>query len=147
MYVVTVEGEREQVVDLSGLYRLLARCNPLDDVPMMLDAAAVTKQMTCPKDECLLPVTTREALHGLVWGAAAGKVTTHRFVEGPAIAVRVQPGTEYKQPAKEYGQVKPPAGSRAPAGVGAGRSAPSGSGRHSTGVDEHERRFGVGGRR
>jgi hypothetical protein len=140
MYVVAVEGEQEQIVDLAGLYRLVARVNPLDDVPMALDATAVTKQMTCPKEECLLPVSTREALHSLVWGAAAGNVTTHRFVQGPVLALRVLPGTEYKQPPKQYGQVrqKPSAPAASPQ-----RSV---SGRRSTGV-EHDRRFGVGGRR
>jgi hypothetical protein len=108
MYIVAVEGEKEKVLDLAGVYRLVAMVNPMDGRPMSLDTRSIVAQLTAPKDECVLPTSTRDALHSLVWGAVAGEVTTYRFVDGPAIALTVQPGTEYKQPPKEYGEVKAP---------------------------------------
>jgi hypothetical protein len=108
MYVVAIEGQPEQTLDLSGVYRAVAMANPLDSDPMTLDAATVVAQMTCPKDDCLMAPTTRDAMHALVWGAAAGAVTSHRCVDGPAIALTVLAGSEYKPPPPEYGEVKPP---------------------------------------
>ncbi len=133
MYLVVLDGGNEQVMDLGGLYRLIARSNPLDNSPMNLDGKAVTMQMTCAKDDCLLPISTREALHALVWGAAAGAVTAYRFENGQTIAVRVRPGTEYKQPPKEYGEIKA-AGGAATTNPGVGSSGSA-------------KRYGVGGRR
>ena len=37
-----------------------------------------------------------------------GEVTTYRFLDGPAMALTVQPGDEYRRPPKEYGEVKAP---------------------------------------
>ena len=108
MYIVAVEGEKEQVLDLAGVYRLVALVNPMDGRPMALDAKTVVTQMTLPKDDCVLPKSTRDALHALVWGAVSGEVTTYRFHDGPAMALTVQPGDEYKRPPKEYGEVKAP---------------------------------------
>jgi hypothetical protein len=108
VYVVAVEGEKEQVLDLAGVYRLVALVNPMDGRPMALDAKTVVTQMTLPKDDCVLPNSTRDALHSLVWGAVSGEVTTYRFHDGPAMALTVQPGDEYKRPPKEYGEVKAP---------------------------------------
>jgi hypothetical protein len=108
MYIVAVEGEKEQILDLSGVYRLVALSNPLDGRPLALDAKSVVGQMTAHKDDCVLPRSTRDALHALVWGAVSGEVTTYRFQDGPALALTVRPGTEYKRPPKEYGEVKAP---------------------------------------
>jgi hypothetical protein len=108
VYVVAVEGEKEQVLDLAGVYRLVALTNPMDGRPMAIDAKTVVTQMTLPKADCVMPTSTRDALHALVWGAVSGEVTTYRFIDGPAMALTVQPGDEYKQPPKEYGQVKAP---------------------------------------
>jgi hypothetical protein len=110
MYVVAVEGEPEKTLDLSGVYRVVALINPLDGHPMSLDAQAVVAQMTCPKDQCLIAPTTRDAMHALVWGAAAGAVTRHTFAAGPAIALTALSGTEYEHPAKQYGEIRAPAG-------------------------------------
>ena len=81
------DGEREQILDLAGVYKLVTRMNPLDNTPMTLDAKAVTMQMTCRRADCLIPNSTREALHALVWGASQGKVTTHRFADGSVLAL------------------------------------------------------------
>jgi hypothetical protein len=108
MYVVAVEGQKEQVLDLAGVYRVVALANPLDGYPMSLDTRTVVAQMTLRRDDCMLPDTTRDALHSLIWGAVSGQVTTFRFPDGPAIALTVREGTEYKQPKKEYGEVKAP---------------------------------------
>jgi hypothetical protein len=108
VYVVAVEGEKEQVLDLPGVYRLVALMNPMDGRPMALDAKSVVSQMTLPKDECVMPTSTRDALHALVWGAVSGEVATYRFMDGPAMAATVLPGSEYKRPPKEYGEVKAP---------------------------------------
>jgi hypothetical protein len=109
MYVVELEGKREgNVHDLAGVYRIVARMNPVDGAPLALDPRAVVKQMTCGLYDCLIPTTTRDALHKLVWGAAAGKVMHHRFIaNGPLLSVTVEPGTEYRQMQKEYGPVNP----------------------------------------
>ena len=109
VYVVAVEGEKEQVLDLAGVYRKVAIVNPMDGRPMALDSKSVVAQMTLPKDDCVLPHSTRDALHALVWGAVSGEVATYRFVDGPAMAITVMPGSEYKRPPKEYGEVKAPA--------------------------------------
>ena len=94
--------------DLAGVYRIVARLNPVDGTPLPLDPRAVVKEMTGSVYDCLIPTTTRDTLHKLVWGAAAGKVTQHRFIaSGPLISVTVEPGTEYRQMQKEYGPVKP----------------------------------------
>jgi hypothetical protein len=108
VYIVAVEGEGEQVLDLAGVYKLVALVNPMDGRPMTLDTKSVVHQMTLPKDDCVLPRSTRDALHALVWGAVAGEVTTYRFPDGPAMALTVRPGTEYKRPPKVYGEVKAP---------------------------------------
>jgi hypothetical protein len=109
MYLIEVDGRREgNLHDLAGVYRVVARMNPVDGTPLALDPRAVVKQMTCDLYDCLIPTTTRDALHKLVWGAASGKVTEHRFItNGPLLRVTVQPGTEYKQMQREYGPVKP----------------------------------------
>lgn len=106
MYVVALEGEREKTLDLAGVYRLVARANPADGHPLTLDTRAVTAQLTRPKDQSVLPRSTLDALHTLVWGAATGDVKTYRFPNGPAIALTVRPGSEYKPPPKDYGAVK-----------------------------------------
>ena len=108
MYIVAVQGQKEQVLDLAGVYRVVALANPLDGYPMALDTRSVVAQMTASKDDSVLPKSTRDALHSLVWGAVAGEVTTYRFPDGPALALTVRAGEEYKQPKKEYGEVKPP---------------------------------------
>ena len=108
VYVVAVEGEKEQVLDLAGVYRLVALVNPMDGRPMAIDSKTVVTQMTVPKDDCVMPKSTRDALHALVWGAVSGEVTTYRFLDGPAMALTVQPGDEYQRPKKEYGEVKAP---------------------------------------
>jgi hypothetical protein len=110
MYVVAVEGEKEQILDLSGVYRVVAMANPADGRPLALDTRAIVNQMTVAKDDCVLPMSTRDAMHALVWGAVKGEVSTHRFVDGPAIALTVRPGEEYKPPPPVYGQVKAPEG-------------------------------------
>jgi hypothetical protein len=117
MYVVEVAGKREgNVHDLAGVYRIVARMNPVDGTPLALDPRAVVKQMTCDLYDCLIPTTTRDALHKLVWGAASGKVMMHRFLaNGPLISITVEPGTEYRQMQKEYGPVKPAAAPPTPA--------------------------------
>jgi hypothetical protein len=107
MYIIQVEGQKEQVADLAGVYRIVALANPLDGYPMALDVRSVVTQMTASKDECVLPESTRDALHALVWAAASGEVTTYRFPDGPAMALTVRAGDEYK-PKKEYGEVKRP---------------------------------------
>jgi hypothetical protein len=112
VYVVAVEGEKEQVLDLAGVYRLVALVNPMDGRPMAIDSKTVVTQMTVPKDDCVMPKSTRDALHALVWGAVSGEVTTYRFLDGPAMALTVQPGDEYKPPPKEYGEVKAPSDGR-----------------------------------
>jgi hypothetical protein len=115
MYVVVVNGRREgNTHDLAGVYRILARLNPVDGAPLALDPRAVTRQMTCSHYDCLIPISTRDALHKLVWGAAVGRVTDHRFGSaGPLVQVTVEPGTEYQQMQKEYGECKPPSASTA----------------------------------
>lgn len=113
MYIVAVEGQKEQVLDLAGVYRVVALNNPADGYPMSLDTRSVTNQLTLSKDDCVLPRSTRDALHALVWGAVAGTVTSYRFApDGPAIALTVRAGEEYKQPKREYGEVKAPPSSR-----------------------------------
>jgi hypothetical protein len=111
MYVVATEGRKEQILDLAGVYRVVALANPLDGYPMALDARTVVAQMTLAKSDSVLPDSTRDALHALVWGAVSGEVTTYRFSDGPVIALTVRPGTEYEPPKKEYGEVKAPKGS------------------------------------
>jgi hypothetical protein len=107
VYVVAVEGqERQQILDLPGVYKVVAMHNPMDGRPLSLDSKAIAVQMTVRKEDCVLPHSTREALHALVWAAVDGEVATYRFMDGPAIAVTVQPGSEYKRPAKEYGEIK-----------------------------------------
>jgi hypothetical protein len=109
MYIVAVEGqERQQILDLPGVYKVVALHNPMDGRPLTLDSKALAAQMTARKEDCVLPESTRDALHALVWGAVDGEVATYRFIDGPALAVTVQPGSEYKRPPKEYGEVKAP---------------------------------------
>ena len=106
MYVAVVEGESERTLDLCGVYRMVALANPVDGHPLSLDTRALVGQLTRPKDQSVLPRSTLDALHVLVWGAATGDAKTYRFPNGPAIAVTVRPGSEYKQPKKEWGKVK-----------------------------------------
>jgi hypothetical protein len=108
MYIAAIEGESEKTLDLPGVYRLVALANPLDGHPLSLDSRTLVAQLTRPKDESVLPRSTLDALHVLVWGAARGEVKTFRFPNGPAIAVTVRPGSEYKPPKKEFGAVKRP---------------------------------------
>ena len=108
MYIAALEGESERTLDLPGVYRLVAVANPLDGHPLSLDSRTLVAQLTRPKDESFLPRSTLDALHVLVWGAATGEVKTYRFPHGPAIAVTVRPGSEYKPPKKELGTVKAP---------------------------------------
>ena len=112
MYIAVVEGESEKTLDLAGVYRVVALANPADGHPLSIDSRTLVAQLTRPKDESILPRSTLDALHVLVWGAATGEVKTYRFPNGPAIAVTVRPGSEYKPPKKEFGRVKPsrPAG-------------------------------------
>ena len=112
MYLAVVEGESERTLDLAGVYRMVALANPADGRPLSIDTKSLVRQLTIPKDESVLPRSTLDALHVLVWGAATGEVKTYRFPSGPALAVTVRPGSEYKQPKKEFGAVKPaePAG-------------------------------------
>ena len=44
----------------------------------------------------------------LVWGAVTGEVKTFRFAGGPAIAVAVRPGSEYKPPRKTLASARAP---------------------------------------
>jgi hypothetical protein len=106
MYIVAVEGEPEKTLDLPGVYRVVALANPADGHPLTLDTRSLVAQLTRPKDESVLPRSTLDAMHVLVWGAATGQVKTYRFPGGPAIAATVRPGSEYKQPKREYGAVK-----------------------------------------
>jgi hypothetical protein len=107
MYIVAVEGqERQQILDLPGVYKVVAMHNPMDGRPMTLDSKSIAAQMTVRKEDCVLPDSTREALQALVFGAVDGEVATYRFMDGPAIGVTVQPADEYKPPPKEYGEVK-----------------------------------------
>ena len=106
MYVAAVEGETEKTLDLPGLYRLVALANPGDGHPMSLDSRALVAQLTRPKEQSVIPRSTLDALHVLVWGAATGEVKTYRFAGGPAIAVAVRPGSEYKPPKREVGAVR-----------------------------------------
>ena len=106
MYIAVVEGQSEKTLDLAGVYRMVALANPADGHPLSLDTRTLVAQLTRPKDESILPRSTLDALHVLVWGAATGEVKTYRFPDGPAIAVTVRPGSEYKQPKKEFGAVK-----------------------------------------
>ena len=124
MYVAAVEGEPERTLDLAGVYRMVALANPADGHPLSLDTRTLVRQLTVPKDESVLPRSTLDALHVLVWGAATGEVKTYRFPSGPALAVTVRPGSEYKhkQPKKDFGAVKP--------------AEPTGTGRY------RERRYG-----
>lgn len=113
MYIVAVEGQKEQVLDLAGVYRMVALANPQDGYPMALDSKTVVAQMTLPKDDSVLPASTRDAMHALVWGAVSGEVTTYRFPDGPAVVCGVREGSEYKRPKKEFGEVKAPVRARA----------------------------------
>ena len=113
MYIAAVEGEPERTLDLAGVYRMVALANPADGHPLSLDTRSLVAQLTRPKDESVLPRSTLDALHVLVWGAATGEVKTYRFPNGPALAVTVRPGSEYKPPPKEFGVVKQ---ARAPVG-------------------------------
>ena len=106
MYIAVVEGESERTLDLSGVYRMVALANPADGYPLSLDTKSLVAQLTMPKDQSVLPRSTLDALHVLVWGAATGEVQTYRFPSGPALAVTVRPA-QYKQPKKEWGAVKP----------------------------------------
>jgi len=106
VYIAVVEGQSEKTLDLAGVYRMVALANPADGHPLSLDTRTLVAQLTRPKDESILPRSTLDALHVLVWGAATGEVKTYRFPDGPAIAVTVRPGSEYKQPKKEFGAVK-----------------------------------------
>jgi hypothetical protein len=109
VYVVAVEGqERQQILDLPGVYKVVAMHNPMDGRPLTLDSKAIAAQMTVRKEDCVLPQSTRDALHALIWNAVDGEVATYRFMDGPAIAVTVQPGSEYRRPPKQYGEVKAP---------------------------------------
>jgi hypothetical protein len=108
VYVLVIEGQPEQTLDLAGVYRAVAIANPRDGYPMALDVKAAVQQMTCAKEQSLMAATTLIAMHSLVWGAAAGAVTHYEFLNGPAITLSVLPGTEYKPPPPEFGEVKPP---------------------------------------
>ncbi len=115
MYIATVDGEPEKTLDLAGVYRLVALANPADGRPLSLDTRTLVAQLTRPKDESILPRSTLDALHVLVWGAATGDVKTYRFADGTTVAVAVRPGSEYKPPRKEFGTAKlaqPPKGYR-----------------------------------
>jgi len=106
MYIAVVEGESERTLDLSGVYRMVALANPADGHPLSIDTKSLVRQLTMPKDESVLPRSTLDALHVLVWGAATGEVKTYRFPNGPAIAVSVRAGSEYQPPKRENGAVK-----------------------------------------
>jgi hypothetical protein len=109
VYILAVEGqERQQILDLPGLYKVVAMHNPMDGRPLSLDSKAIASQMTVRKQDCVLPQSTRDALHALIWNAVEGEVATYRFMDGPAIAVTVMPGSEYKPPPKQRGKVQAP---------------------------------------